>query len=218
MIQIHKLFKKYGDRIIFENVCCLLENQHIYGLAGANGIGKTTLLNAFAQPENIDEGVVKIDGIDSRMFASKFHLFYIPDNKEMFLNLSGREYLKFMVKIYRQDEKNAAGRLKKLSAAFGMEQSLNERMDNYSLGMKQKVYLIASFLSGAGNLILDEPFNGLDPQSAAVLKQLLIEHRNAGNLVLLSIHEPDLASKLCDDVLFIDRHRNIVLFDQLDHV
>ncbi|MDE7307539.1 MAG: ATP-binding cassette domain-containing protein, partial [Lachnospiraceae bacterium] len=150
--------------------------------------------------------------IDNRKFESKFHFFYVPDNKDMFLNLSGKEYLKFIVKLYRQNKKEADEKLQRLSSAFGLEQSLNEYIDNYSSGMKQKIYLIAAFLSGASNLILDEPFNGLDPESVAVLKQILIEYRNAGNLVVFSIHNLDLVANFCDDVVFIDKQRNVFQF------
>ncbi len=216
MIQIHNLSKKYGDTVIFENICCLLENHHIYGLTGSNGAGKSTLLNAIAQPGSKDHGTVRIDGIDSRIFKSRFHFFYIPDDREMFLNLSGREYLSFIVKIYHQEEKKSNETLRKLSHAFGLEQSLHERIDNYSSGMRQKVFLIASFLSGAGNLILDEPFNGLDPESATALKEILAAYRNAGNLALLSLHNRDLIADLCDDVIYIDKQRNISHFTGAD--
>ena len=213
MIQVNKLSKKYGDKIIFENISCSLENRHIYGLAGVNGIGKSTLLNAITQPDSIDSGTIKIDEIDNQKFESKLHFFYIPDNKEMFLNLSGREYLKLVVKLYHQTSKAAAEKLQKLSAAFNLEQSLNDYIDHYSLGMKQKIYLIAGFLSGAGNLILDEPFNGLDPEGVAALKQMLIAYRDAGNLVLFSIHNLDLIVNFCDDVIFIDKQRKVLQFN-----
>ena len=74
---------------------------------------------------------------------------------------------------------------------------------------QDELYLIASFLSGASNLIMDEPFNGLDPESVATLKKLLIEHRDAGNFVLFSAHNLDLVANFCDDVVFIDKQRKI---------
>ena len=74
---------------------------------------------------------------------------------------------------------------------------------NYSLGMKQKVYLIAAFLTGTGNLILDEPFNGLDPESIIVLKKLLTDYRDKGNLILFSSHNLDLVANFCDSIVFI---------------
>ncbi|MDE7327218.1 MAG: ABC transporter ATP-binding protein [Lachnospiraceae bacterium] len=212
MIRINELSKKYNDRIIFENVSCLLDDHHIYSLVGGNGIGKSTLLNAITQPYCIDTGIIEIDHIDNRKFESKFHFFYVPDNKDMFLNLTGREYLRFVAKLYRQTSKKSSEKLQKLLCAFHFGQSFDEYIGNYSLGMKQKIYLMAAFLSGAGNLILDEPFNGLDPECIAILKQILIEHRNAGNLVLFSIHNLDLVANFCDDVIFIDKQRNISQF------
>jgi len=212
MIQINELSKKYNNKIIFEKVSCSLHNHRIYSFVGVNGIGKSTLLNAVTQPYCMDTGIIEIDTIDNRKFESKFRFFYVPDNKDMFLNLTGREYLKFVSKLYRQTAKESSEKLQKLSCAFHLEQSFDEYIGNYSLGMKQKIYLMAAFLSGAGNLILDEPFNGLDPECIAVLKRTLIEYRNAGNLVLFSIHNLDLAANFCDDVIFIDKQRNILQF------
>lgn len=209
MIEIIDLSKKYGNNAILQNVSCSLENRRIYALVGVNGIGKSTLLNAVTQPANIDGGKVEIDGIDNQKYTSKFHFFYVPDSKEMFLNLTGYEYLKCIIQLYRQDAAKSDETLKKLSIVFKLERSLNEYIANYSLGMKQKVYLMAAFLSGAGNLILDEPFNGLDPESVAMLKKLLAEYRDMGNLVLFSIHNLDLVANFCDDIVFIDKERKI---------
>lgn len=132
--------------------------------------------------------------------------------------------MKCIIQLYRQDAVKSDETLKKLSIAFKLERSLNEYIANYSLGMKQKVYLMAAFLSGAGNLILDEPFNGLDPESVAILKKLLAEYRNMGNLVLFSIHNLDLAANFCDDIVFIDKQRKVFQaenprdFKQLENV
>ena len=209
MIKITDLSKKYGRKTILENVSCLLEDYRIYALVGVNGIGKSTLLNAVTQPAKMDSGKVEIDGIDNRKYESKFRFFYVPDSKEMFLNLTGREYLKCIVQLYHINEVKAEENLKKLSSAFKLERSLDEYIANYSLGMKQKVYLIAAFLSGAGNLILDEPFNGLDPESVAILKKILIEYKDNGNMVLFSVHNLDLVANFCDTVIFIDKQRNV---------
>lgn len=209
MIKITDISKRYGNRIILENVSCSLDDQRIYALVGVNGIGKSTLLNAITQPTGMDSGKVEIDGIDHREFKSKFQFFYVPDSKEMFLNLTGNEYLKCIIQLYHQNAVKAKETLGGLATAFKLERSLNEYIANYSLGMKQKVYLIAAFLSGAGNLILDEPFNGLDPESVATLKKLLLAYRDAGNLVLFSAHNLDLVANFCDDVVFIDKQRKI---------
>ena len=100
MIQIHELSKSYGSRKIFDRVSCQMESGRIYALVGMNGIGKTTLLRAITQPECMDSGKVLIDHIESSIFESKYRLFYVPDSKEMFLNLTGREYLRFIIQLY----------------------------------------------------------------------------------------------------------------------
>ena len=136
MIKITDISKRYGNRIILENVSCSLDNQRIYALVGVNGIGKSTLLNAITQPTGMDCGKVEIDGIDHREFKSKFQFFYVPYSKEMSLNLTGNEYLKCIIQLYHQNAVKANGTLERLSTAFKLERSLNEYIANYSLGMK----------------------------------------------------------------------------------
>ena len=114
MIEIIDLSKKYGNNAILENVSCSLENQRIYALVGVNGIGKSTLLNAVTQPANLDSGKVEVDGINSQKYEPKFHFFYVPDSKEMFLNLTGNEYLKCIIQLYSQEGVKSAETLKKL--------------------------------------------------------------------------------------------------------
>ena len=137
MIKLTDISKKYGNRIILENISCFLDNQRIYALVGVNGIGKSTLLNAITQSAGMDSGKVEIDGIDHREFKSKFQFFYVPDSKEMFLNLTGNEYLKCIIQLYRQNAVKAKETLGRLVTAFKLERSLNEYIANYSLGMKQ---------------------------------------------------------------------------------
>lgn len=210
MIVITNLAKKYDKKIIFNGVSCSLSDRRIYALVGINGIGKSTLLNAITQSFSIDDGRIEIDGINSTLFQSKAHFFYVPDNKEMFLNLTGREYLQLVIKLYHQESQGSSHSIEELSCTFKLEQSLDDYIANYSLGMKQKTYLIAAFLSGARNLLLDEPFNGLDPESAAILKKMLIQSRDAGSMILFSVHNLDLVANFCDEVLFINRDREII--------
>lgn len=223
-IQIVDLVKSYSGKRILENLSFSLLDSRIYALVGRNGTGKTTLLNSIVQASFKDSGAVQIDGIDQQQMQARQQMFYVPDNKEMFLNLTGEEYLRFIARLYEQKESASIEKIKCLSAAFHMEAHLNEYIANYSLGMKQKIYITAAFLSGAKNLILDEPFNGLDPESTAVLKCLLTEHRDDENMVLFSIHNLDLVSNFCDMIIFLDKHRQVSIrnnsndFNELERV
>ena len=105
MIEINNLSKSYGINKIFENESITLTNSCIYALVGVNGIGKSTFLNSIIQPSTLDKGSVKIDDIPSTDFTAKYHYAFVPDTKDMFLNLTGKEYLQFVSELYNQKEK-----------------------------------------------------------------------------------------------------------------
>ncbi|MED9781270.1 MAG: ABC transporter ATP-binding protein [Peptococcaceae bacterium] len=207
MIEIHDLCKSYGETPLFSQLSLTLHDGHIIALVGRNGIGKTTLLKAITQPKAIDGGSIFIDGFDSRSFAARRHFFFVPDDPQMFPTLTGREYLQLIGGLYQQPLDPA---LDALCDAFALHAALSTFIGDCSLGMQQKLVLAAAFLSGANNLILDEPFNVLDPASAIALKNQLRAHRDAGGLILLSTHNLDFVSNFCDTILFIDRSHRLI--------
>lgn len=174
MIEINNLSKSYGINKIFENESITLTNSCIYALVGVNGIGKSTFLNSIIQPSTLDKGSVKIDDIPSTDFTAKYHYAFVPDTKDMFLNLTGKEYLQFVSELYNQKEK-----FDELLAIYipklKLENSLEQTISSYSLGMKQKIYLAGAFMSNAQNIILDEPFNAIDPESTSIIKKILFD-------------------------------------------
>lgn len=206
MIEIHDLCKSYHDTPLFAQLSLTLRDGHIIALVGRNGIGKTTLLNAITQPTTIDSGEIFIDGLDNRAFAARRHFFFVPDDPEMFPTLTGDEYLQLICGLYA---KPSGETLTALCELFELHAARSTLISDCSLGMQQKLVLAAAFLSGAKNLILDEPFNGLDPASAIVLKTQLRAHRDAG-VVLLSTHNLDFVSNFCDTIVFIDRSHRLI--------
>ena len=128
------------------------------------------------------------------------------ESPSFYANLTGRENLDIIRRILRLPKSAVEDALD----LVGLTEFGDRMAKKYSLGMKQKIYLIAAFLSGARNLLLDEPFNGLDPESAAILKKMLIQSRDSGCMVLFSVHNLDLVANFCDEVLFITRDRKII--------
>lgn len=183
MIKIENLSKTYEKKNIFHALSLTLYDTQIYALVGVNGIGKTTFLNSITQSAFRTNGNVLIDSIPNSAFESKYHFFFIPDHKDMFLNLSGNEYLSFIINIYKCDFTAASTAAHKITSLLKISADLNKPLSSYSLGMKQKIYLTGALISGATNLILDEPFNGLDPESCIVIKNLLKDYCY-GNLCL----------------------------------
>ena len=173
-----------------------------------NGIGKSTFLNSIIQPSTLDKGSVKIDDIPSTDFTAKYHYAFVPDTKDMFLNLTGKEYLQFVSELYNQKEK-----FDELLAIYipklKLENSLEQTISSYSLGMKQKIYLAGAFMSNAQNIILDEPFNAIDPESTSIIKKILFDLKDTGKMILFSVHNLDLVSNFCDKIIFIDNRHMI---------
>ena len=206
MIAITNLSKKYDKKIIFNGVSCSLADRRVYALVGINGIGKSTLLNAITQSFSIDGGKIEIDGISSDLFQSKSHFFYVPDNKEMFLNLTGREYLQFVIKLYQQESRKTSHIIEELSCTFKLEQSLDDYIANYSLGMKQRLALGIALLSDPKLLILDEPTNGLDPAGVFDLRnQLKTLAKEKHVCILVSSHQLGELEKISDRYICINK-------------
>lgn len=167
-------------------------------------------MNSITQAAFKDSGEIRIDSIPNTHFDSRFHFFFVPDHKDMFLNLSGFEYLSFIIKIYNCDTAWAEKKVKEITQQLKLDTALEHYISSYSLGMKQKLYLTGALISGAPNLILDEPFNGLDPESCIIVKKLLRTYCSTSqNMLLYSIHNLDLAAGFSDLILFIDKNRNL---------
>ena len=216
MIEVCDLRKSYEHKKILEHMTIKLENSNIYALVGKNGVGKTTLLTSLIDASFRDKGDVKIDGISNHLMGAKENLFYVPDQKDMFLHLTGEEYLRFIVEIYHQRELDE--QLGILVDKLHMQECLHTCIAKYSLGMKQKLYMMAAFLSGADNLIFDEPFNGLDPESVFVIKDLMKRYRDSGKMILFSVHNLDLVSNFSDTIIFLDKHREIFMVENTNDI
>ena len=176
-------------------------SSQILGLIGKNGAGKTTALRCICGLLNLDAGKVAI--LDKRNSCSN-NLGYSPDTPVLYSELTGREYLEFVGSIQGLGRDQICSRIEKYSAVFGLDGILNSRLGAYSLGNRKKAGICASLLHHPKLWILDEPFNGLDPESMLNLSQLLIEYRDKGNAILLSTHDLHLAERLCDQVVILE--------------
>lgn len=211
MIKIENLSKAYEMKNIFKGLSITLYDNQIYALVGINGIGKTTFLNSITQPTFRTAGNVFIDSIPNSTFESKYHMFFIPDYKDMFLNLSGNEYLSFIINIYKCDFTATSTEASQITSLLKISEDLDKPLSSYSLGMKQKIYLTGALISGARNLILDEPFNGLDPESCIIVKKLLKDYcYRRHKMILFSIHNLDLVSNFSNTIILIDKNRQLL--------
>lgn len=152
------------------------------------------------------EGKAEVNGFDivKQPLEAKRSLAYVADNPDMLLQLKGIEYINFIADIYGVPESERKQRIDELAERFGISDSLNTSMREYSHGMRQKLMIIAALIHNPPAWILDEPMTGLDPAAAFELKEMMREHAAKGNCVLFSTHVLEVAEKLCDKILIIN--------------
>lgn len=207
MIELNSVSKKYNkSNKVIDNINLQIKNGEIFGFLGPNGAGKTTTIKMITGILEIDEGEIFIDGksIIKEPIEAKKLLGLVPDNPEIFLKLKAIEYLNFIADMYEVSTEQRKDRIDKLGKEFGILDVLNQKIETYSHGMKQKLMIISTLLHEPKNWILDEPMTGLDPKSSFLLKNTMKEYASKNNTVFFSTHILDVAEKLCDRVGIID--------------
>lgn len=212
MIEIKNVSTSYtkGKKII-DNMNLKIKDGTIFGFIGPNGAGKTTTLEMVTGVLQIDEGDILIDGksIIKEPIEAKKLFGFVPDSPEVFEKLTGLEYLNFIGDVYDVSPEKRLEIVEKLAKEFKIYNHLQDRIQSYSHGMKQKLLIISVLLYNPKNWILDEPMTGLDPEASYTLKNLMREHSKKGNTVFFSTHVLEVAEKLCDKIAIINKGRII---------
>ena len=208
MIEIKNVSKSYvkGKKSV-DSLNLDIENGEIFGFLGPNGAGKTTTIRMITGILEPDEGDILVDGhsIKKEPLEAKKNFGFVPDSPDMFLKLKGIEYLNFLAKVYNVPDEEKNTRIENLTKKFEIFDELNNNIESYSHGMRQKIVICGALLSNPKNWILDEPMTGLDPKASFDLKEMMREHTRKGNTVFFSTHILEVAEKLCDRVGIINK-------------
>lgn len=207
MIEIKNVSKKYKKtEKVINNLNLEIKSGEIFGFLGPNGAGKTTTIKMITGILEIDEGDIFIDGksIIKEPIEAKKLLGLVPDNPDTFLKLKGIEYLNFIADVYEISTEERVDTINKLGKEFEILDALNQKIETYSHGMRQKLIIIGTLLHEPKNWILDEPMTGLDPKSSFLLKNTMKEYAKKNNTVFFSTHILDVAERLCDRIGIID--------------
>ena len=206
MLKINQLTKHYkGSNKGVTDITLSIEPGDIYAFIGHNGAGKTTTLKCVVGIHGFDKGEILINGTSVRdnPMLCKQQFAYIPDNPDLYEYLTGIQYLNFIADIFEVPADVRQHRIEKYAGAFEITASLGDLISSYSHGMKQKLAIISALVHEPKLLILDEPFVGLDPKAAVILKDIMREICEAGGAIFFSTHVLDVAEKLCNKVAII---------------
>ncbi|MDT2746167.1 ABC transporter ATP-binding protein [Vagococcus fluvialis] len=207
MIIFENVQKKYGTKEALKDLTLTIPEGKIFGFLGHNGAGKSTTIKSLVSIIMPTSGEITVDGksLKENRLEIKKRIGYVPDTPNMFLQLTAMEYWNLVAAAFDLSEVEKNQKINNLASLFEIRQQVNNEIDSFSHGMRQKVIVIGALLSNPDIWILDEPMQGLDPQAAFDLKQLMREHAAQGNTVIFSTHNLDTAEQLCDELAILKK-------------
>lgn len=219
MIKVQNLTKKFGQKVAVNDISFEVKPGEIFGFLGPNGAGKTTTIKMIVGLLEPDQGSITVSGVNvvTDSLESKKKFAFVPDNPDIYENLTGYQYLNFMANVYDVSEEDRKERIERYARLFEIEGDLNDYLKGFSHGMKQKVALIGALVSDPDVLILDEPMVGLDPKSAFNLKEVMKDRCDRGKSVFFSTHVMEVAEKICDRISII-KSGNIIAYGTINEL
>ena len=205
MLNIQHLTKTYGEKKAVDDLNLHIAPGEIYGFIGHNGAGKTTTLKSVAGILPYDQGEITIGGLSlkSDPLICKRQMAYIPDNPDLYDFMTGIQFLNFIADVFAVPADLRQARIREYAGRFELTADLAQPIAAYSHGMKQKLAIISAWLHQPKLILMDEPFVGLDPKAAHLLKGMMRELCDGGGAIFFSTHVLEVAEKLCDKVAII---------------
>lgn len=222
ILEIKGYSKTYGEgKKAADNVTLTIESGDIYGFIGHNGAGKSTTIRAVVGVLDFTEGEILIDGhsVKKDPIECKKITAYIPDNPDLYENLTGMQYLDFISDVFEISKEDRKERIDHYAERLEIADTLGDLISSYSHGMKQKLAIISALIHEPKLIVMDEPFVGLDPKASFILKQIMHELCEKGTAIFFSTHVLDVAEKLCNKVAIIKQGKIITsgTMDELTH-
>ncbi|WP_226654047.1 ABC transporter ATP-binding protein [Leifsonia sp. LS1] len=207
VLAVRDIHKRFGDTVAVDHVSLEVREGSFYGIVGPNGAGKTTTLSMVTGLLRPDAGSVIVHGVDAWAdpIRAKRVIGVLPDRLRLFDRLTGAQFLQYAGTLRGLSAKTVRARSADLATAFGIDDALDRLVADYSAGMTKKIALAAAMIHSPRLLVLDEPFESVDPVSAANVVDILQRYTAAGGTVVLSSHGMDMIQRVCDSVAIIVR-------------
>jgi len=213
LITIRGLSKRYGSKLALDNLDLDVSEGELFCFLGPNGAGKTTTIKLLTGLLHPTAGSVSICGIDIQTHptAAKQVIGYIPDTPFLYEKLTGREFLSFVASLYNQTDGVVDKKMADLVDLFGIEDIIDQLIDGYSHGMRQKLCFCAALIHNPRVIIVDEPWVGLDPKSIKLVKKHLREKTREGMTVFMSTHTLSIAEEISDRIAIINEGKLVAM-------
>ena len=213
-VEVRNVVKSFGDRVAVDGLSFTVDRGEILGLIGPNGAGKTTTIRMVVDILRPDSGEIRIFG-ENINEALKNRLGYLPEERGLYRKMSVMDSIRYLSSLKGVGRGRAEERAGALLQQTGMAAHSTKKIDELSKGMAQIVQFIIAIVHDPEVVILDEAFSGLDPVNTELLKELVVDLRSQGKVVVLSTHQMSQVEELCDRVLMVD-HGRAVLYGSLE--
>ncbi len=210
-VEVSNLTKRYGEVLAVNDVSFRVRQGELFGFLGPNGAGKTTTINMLTGLARLDAGKIRISGIEctSNPKAAQHLIGVVPDESNLYPELTGFENLCFCAALYGMRKKERQKRARELLGTFGLADAADRKFAGYSKGMKRKLTFAAGIIHQPPILFLDEPTTGIDVASARQVRQIIAGLHRVGTTVFLTTHYIEEAERLCERIAFIVNGRII---------
>ncbi|MDD3042335.1 MAG: ATP-binding cassette domain-containing protein [Methanosarcinaceae archaeon] len=209
VVEFEDVSKSFGGKRVVENISFSVEKGEIFGLLGPNGAGKTTLIRLLLDILKPDEGTVRVFG-DSLGPVARDRVGYLPEERGLYRKIKLVDMLVYLAELKNVPKKKGRERAEELLRSLGLYEHRDKRVGELSKGMQQKIQFLSAVIHDPDLIILDEPFSGLDPVSARVIRDSILERKKAGKTIILSTHMMERAQALCDRILMVNRGRRVL--------
>ncbi|MGD1096392.1 MAG: ABC transporter ATP-binding protein [Bryobacteraceae bacterium] len=219
MLELRHVSKRYTGIPVVNDVSFIAPAGEVTGYLGPNGSGKSTTLKMITGLIEPSDGEILYCGqpIHRDLIAYKQRLGYVPEEPHLYAHLTGAEYLEMVGQLRGLPAKPLAERIDGLLGLFSLHEDRYVAISSYSKGMRQKVLLAAALLHNPEIILLDEPFSGLDVNSALVMRSLLGELAARGKVILFSSHELEIVERISSHVIILHKGR-VVANDSVEHL
>jgi len=208
-VSLRDVRKAYGDFVAVDTLSFEIPQGSIFGLLGPNGAGKTSTIRMMIGITMPDSGEVQMFGQPFRR-AHLDRIGYLPEERGLYRKMTVLEQLTFLGELHGLLRSEATRRAQRWCERLDLKDWTLKRVDELSKGMQQKVQFIGALLHDPDFVIMDEPFYGLDPVNATLLKDVLLEQKKAGRTILFSTHRMDQVEKLCDGICLINHGKSVL--------
>jgi ABC-2 type transport system ATP-binding protein len=206
-VEIDHVTKTFGQHVAVDDLSLIVPRGTVYGFIGPNGSGKTTTLRMIMRILHPDKGELRVLG-ESVLGAANDRVGYLPEERGLYKTMKVRDILRFYAEL--KGFRNSAAAIDGWLGRLGLADWAGKKVETLSKGMSQKVQFIAAVIAHPELVLLDEPFSGLDPVNADVLREEILNLRRDGATVIFSTHDMSVAEKLCDFIFMIYKGRKVL--------